>query len=54
MAAFGLGTVPSLMAVGIAGQAAGRRWQRTVATFAPAVMVLNAGLLIVLALQRIV
>ena len=51
MAAFGLGTVPSLVAVGIAGQAAGRRWQRAVAWAAPAVMLLNAGLLALLAVR---
>jgi uncharacterized protein len=51
MMAFGLGTMPALVAVGIAGQAAGRRWQRGVATAAPAVMLLNAALLAVLALR---
>jgi hypothetical protein len=51
MIAFGLGTVPSLVAVGIAGQAAGRRWQRGAAVAAPAVMLLNAALLTVLALR---
>jgi sulfite exporter TauE/SafE len=51
MAAFGLGTVPSLAAVGIAGHAAGRRWQRVITWAAPAVMLLNAGLLAVLAVR---
>jgi hypothetical protein len=51
MLAFGLGTAPALIAVGIAGQAAGRRWQRSVAMAAPAVMLLNAALLVVLALR---
>jgi uncharacterized protein len=51
MVAFGLGTVPSLVAVGIAGQAAGRRWQRATVSAAPAVMLLNAALLTVLALR---
>jgi sulfite exporter TauE/SafE len=51
MLAFGLGTVPALVAVGIAGQAAGRRWQRGVAAAAPAVMLLNAALLTALALR---
>jgi sulfite exporter TauE/SafE len=54
MLAFGLGTVPALVAVGIAGQAAGRRWQRSVATAAPAVMLLNAALLAALALRGFV
>ena len=51
MLAFGLGTMPALVAVGIAGHAAGRRWQRGVATAAPAAMLLNAALLAVLALR---
>jgi len=54
MLGFGLGTMPALVAVGIAGQAAGRRWQRGVATAAPAVMLLNAALLTVLALRGFV
>jgi sulfite exporter TauE/SafE len=54
MLAFGLGTMPALVAVGIAGQAAGRRWQRGVAAAAPAVMLLNAALLAVLALRSLV
>ena len=51
MLAFGLGTAPALIAVGIAGQAAGRRWQRGITVAAPAVMLLNAALLLVLALR---
>jgi hypothetical protein len=54
MLAFGLGTMPALVTVGIAGQAAGRRWQRGVATAAPVVMLLNAALLAVLALRGLV
>jgi uncharacterized protein len=54
MVAFGLGTVPSLVVVGIAGQAAGRRWQRATGSVAPAVMLLNAALLAVLGLRGIV
>jgi sulfite exporter TauE/SafE len=53
MAAFGLGTVPSLMVVGIAGQAAGRRWSRGVAVAAPVLMAVNAMLLLALACQRV-
>ena len=53
MAAFGLGTVPSLVAVGIAGHAAGRRWQSAAATVAPGVMLLNAALLAALGLRGI-
>ena len=51
MLAFGLGTAPALIAVGIAGQAAGRRWQRGITVAAPAVMLLNAALLVLLALR---
>jgi sulfite exporter TauE/SafE len=53
MAAFGLGTVPSLMVVGIAGHAAGRTWHRGVAVAGPVLMGLNAMLLLALAWQRI-
>ena len=53
MAAFGLGTAPVLMAVGITGHAAGRRWNRGVIVAAPALMVLNAILLLALAWQRV-
>jgi sulfite exporter TauE/SafE len=51
MLAFGLGTVPALVAVGVAGQAAAHRWQRGVALVSPAVMLLNAALLTLLALR---
>jgi sulfite exporter TauE/SafE len=54
MLAFGLGTVPSLLLVGIAGHLAGRHWQARVARLAPAIMLGNAALLILLALERIV
>jgi sulfite exporter TauE/SafE len=53
MLVFGLGTVPSLVLVGIAGQAAGRRWQRGVSVAAPTLMGLNAMVLLVLAWQRL-
>ncbi len=53
MLAFGLGTAPALIAVGIAGQAAGRRWQRGVAAVSPAVMLLNAALLAALAARHL-
>ena len=51
MLAFGLGTVPTLVMVGIAGQAAGRRWQHRIARWAPALMVANAVLLVGLAVR---
>ena len=53
MVAFGLGTVPSLMVIGIMGQAAGRRWHRGVVATAPVLMALNAVLLLLLAWQRV-
>jgi sulfite exporter TauE/SafE len=51
MLAFGLGTVPALAVVGVAGHAAGRHWQRVIVRAAPAVMLLNAALLIILAIR---
>ncbi|MDR3538942.1 MAG: sulfite exporter TauE/SafE family protein [Acetobacteraceae bacterium] len=54
MLAFGLGTAPALIAVGIAGQVAGRRWQAGVARLSPAVMLLNAALLATLAVRGLV
>lgn len=45
MGAFALGTVPSLMAVGLAGHMAGRAWRGAVARVAPVIMVVNAGVL---------
>jgi uncharacterized protein len=53
MVVFGLGTVPGLVGTGLAGQAAGRRWNGVFVTLAPAVLLLNAGLLFLLALQRL-
>ncbi len=51
MAAFALGTVPALVVVGLAGQAAGRRWQAGLARLSPAVLAANAAVLLVLAWQ---
>jgi sulfite exporter TauE/SafE len=53
MLAFGMGTVPALVAVGIAGQAAGHRWRHAAAATAPAVMLLNTALLGALALRSL-
>ena len=50
MLAFGLGTAPTLLVVGIAGQLAGQRWRRRVAVWSPALLAVNAALLIVLAI----
>ncbi|MGC8476129.1 MAG: sulfite exporter TauE/SafE family protein [Acetobacteraceae bacterium] len=49
MAAFAAGTVPALAAVGLLGQAAGRRFGARLGRVAPAVLLLNAGLLAALA-----
>ncbi len=53
MLAFGLGTVPGLIAVGVAGQAAGRAWHRGVAVAAPVLLLANAALLGAMAWQRL-
>jgi sulfite exporter TauE/SafE len=53
MLAFGLGTAPSLVAVGIAGHLAGRAWRGRLARMAPAIMLANAALLFLLAWQRL-
>lgn len=45
MLAFSLGTIPSLLAVGIAGHVAGRVWGETVRRLAPLLLVINAGVL---------
>jgi sulfite exporter TauE/SafE len=48
---FGLGTVPALLAVGIAGQAAARRWQRAIGKLAPILLLINAAILGLMATQ---
>jgi sulfite exporter TauE/SafE len=53
MVSFGLGTTPLLMVIGIAGHAARRQWNHGITIAAPVLMVLNAGLLLALAWQRI-
>jgi hypothetical protein len=54
MAAFGVGTIPALLAVGLAGRAAGRRFSRAAFIAAPVLMVFNAVLLAGLALRDLV
>jgi sulfite exporter TauE/SafE len=54
MFAFGLGTVPSLMALGVLGQMAGQRWTQAVAKAAPVLLLLNAAVLATMAWQRFV
>ncbi len=53
MLAFGLGTVPSLLTVALAGHLAGRRWQARLARLAPAIMLADAGLLSLIWLHRV-
>jgi uncharacterized protein len=53
MVAFGLGTAPVLMVIGVAGYAGGRQWSRGITMAAPALMMLNAALLLVLAWRRL-
>jgi uncharacterized protein len=53
MISFGLGTIPVLMVLGVAGQTAARRWNRGITVAAPIVMALNAALLLALAWQRL-
>ena len=49
MVAFGLGTVPALIVVAVAGSSAGVRWGRFIAQVAPLAMLANAAFLILLA-----
>jgi hypothetical protein len=51
MLCFGLGTVPSLIAVGLLGASAGHRFRRGVAVLTPAVLLFNAGLLTLLGVR---
>ncbi len=53
MAAFGLGTVPALVALGIAGGAAGRTWQSLLRAASPVIFAANALLLLTLGLSRL-
>lgn len=49
MAAFALGTMPSLIAIGLAGHVAGQRWRAFGTRVMPALMILNAAALSFLA-----
>lgn len=53
MLAFGLGTVPVLALIGVAGHMAGRRWNGAVRRIAPVVMAANGLLLLILAWRTI-
>lgn len=49
MAAFAIGTIPSLMAVGFAGHLAGQKWRTVITDLAPILLILNSGVLAYLA-----
>ncbi len=49
MAAFALGTIPSLMAVGFAGHLAGQKWRTVITDLAPILLIINSGVLAYLA-----
>lgn len=51
MLAFAVGTVPMLLAVGLAGHAAGGRWRMSALRWAPLLLLANAGMLGMLAVQ---
>ncbi len=53
LAAFGLGTMPSLIVVGVAGHFAGHRLNAAAVRFAPIIMVINAMMLTGIGLQRL-
>ncbi|MBL6929846.1 MAG: sulfite exporter TauE/SafE family protein [Rhodospirillales bacterium] len=53
MGAFALGTVPSLLAVGLAGHVVGERWQGVVARATPVLMIFNALILSLMAVRSI-
>jgi hypothetical protein len=53
MLAFGLGTVPALVLVGIAGRSAGHHFLRVAAALAPVALLLNAALLTALPVKAL-
>jgi sulfite exporter TauE/SafE len=53
MLAFGIGTVPALVLVGVAGEAVSRNWLRRMVWASPAILVVNAALLAAMAWQRL-
>lgn len=54
MAAFGLGTVPSLVSVGAFGHMAGQKWRTVITDLAPLLLIINAGVLAYLAWTLVV
>ena len=53
MLVFSLGTLPALLTVGLIGHLAGQRWRGVVLRYAPLLLLLNAGVLTVLAWRHI-
>lgn len=53
MGAFALGTMPTLFSLGLAGHLAGSQWQGVVTRAAPALLLLNAGVLSWMALTLV-
>jgi len=53
MLAFAAGTVPTLVAVGLVGHMAGQRWRATLLRWAPLLLILNAGVLTLLAWRHV-
>lgn len=53
MLAFGLGTTPSLLLVGVSGLISAQKWTRTMAAAGPPLLLLNATVLMVLAWLRL-
>jgi len=54
MTAFAIGTAPSLIMVGLVGHMAGQRWREGLLRWAPLLLVLNAGVLTLLAWRHVV
>jgi len=53
MLAFAVGTAPSLIMVGLVGHMAGQRWRDGLLRWAPLLLVLNAGVLTMLAWRHV-
>lgn len=53
MAAFAAGTMPPLIGIGLAGHMAGARFRKLAAWLVPLLLILNAGILAMLALKQI-
>ncbi len=54
MLGFGLGTVPSLLAIGLAGHLGGRRWRAALAHFSAPVLLVNGALLAGIGWSRLI